>query len=426
MPAINTGANGLISLHFPDGSAESPGFGGEPALAGGQSFAGVFGNLLQSNGEPLPPELANQQPQEMASAPWQMPLSDSDDGMPGEATLAHSFSSALHPSSGEQSGTNGEAREDAEGSGASLFALVSSQIIRGHEPAGGKALNQLGTALDSPAARSADVTGMAAQPPLADNLLTEASEDQASGLTETDECILTEPSTDAEVLDAFVRKSSTHSEPVLASTASQTGSTVTSSALGIGLAAPTQAVASTTVDQYSIDSLTEPNPLERELEAARFKDAEERLEFGSDKSLWGQQLGSRILTMVAEDVQQARIHLDPPELGSLEIQLSLDKSDELRLQIQTQSPQVRDVLEAQAHRLRESLSEQGMALAEFDVRDMSQRGDHSGQGADDGREQDNANESENRQALSGDLAHEDALAAGHSQTAHQGLVSTFV
>jgi flagellar hook-length control protein FliK len=269
------------------------------------------------------------------------------------------------------------------------------------------------------------------QNPVASTLRSiDSLEGHGHDLTQTGEGILADVAGEGEMPDSLVRKSSLNSETGLASAPPQVGSASASAstALGFGLSAPTQSIMSPTAESgsYSIDSLHESDTLEKLLDSAKSSDAEELLEFGSDKSLWGQQLGSRIITMVAEDVQQAKIHLDPPELGSLEIQLSLDKSDELRLQIQTQSPQVREVLEAQAHRLRESLSGQGMALAEFDVSDLSQRENHSGQGTDDGRDQDRANESEDSQLSSADLVQEGALAGEHSHTAHQGLVSTFV
>lgn len=96
----------------------------------------------------------------------------------------------------------------------------------------------------------------------------------------------------------------------------------------------------------------------------------EKLEFGQDRQQWGAALGSRIMTMIADDIQQARIHLDPPELGSLEIKLQIQQ-DQATVHVQAQNAQVRDVLEAHAQRLRDALASQGIALSEFDV---SERG----------------------------------------------------
>lgn len=97
-----------------------------------------------------------------------------------------------------------------------------------------------------------------------------------------------------------------------------------------------------------------------------------RLQFGPDTQQWGGALASRIVTMVAEDIQQARIHLDPPELGSLEIKLQIH-NQQATVHVQAQHGQVRDVLEAHAQRLRESLAEQGIDLSDFDVSEQSQQ-----------------------------------------------------
>ncbi|WP_419811797.1 flagellar hook-length control protein FliK [Bacterioplanoides sp.] len=94
--------------------------------------------------------------------------------------------------------------------------------------------------------------------------------------------------------------------------------------------------------------------------------SKERLEFGRDKEKWAPALGSRIVTMVADNIQQAEIHLDPPELGSMEIKMQVNQ-EQTSIQVQVQSTQVRDVLEANAQRLRDALAEQGMELAGFDV-----------------------------------------------------------
>lgn len=114
----------------------------------------------------------------------------------------------------------------------------------------------------------------------------------------------------------------------------------------------------------------------------------ERLEFGQDRREWGGALGARILTMVAEDVQEARIQLDPPELGSLEVKVRVSQ-EQATIQVHAQNPQVREVLEASAHRLRDALSGQGLTLHGFDVSDQSSSSGSgfAGQGQGDGQGQ---------------------------------------
>ena len=115
--------------------------------------------------------------------------------------------------------------------------------------------------------------------------------------------------------------------------------------------------------------------------------ARERMEFGSDGNKWGAALGSRIVTMVAEGIQEARIQLDPPELGSMELKLQVHQ-DQTSVQVQVQNNQVRDVLEANAQRLRDALAQQGMTLSGFDVSTQSGSSQQqSGQPGSDGNDQ---------------------------------------
>jgi len=130
------------------------------------------------------------------------------------------------------------------------------------------------------------------------------------------------------------------------------------------------------VSDSSGDTLTDA-----ELQAQRLQVSKDKLEFGQDRREWGGALGARIMTMVAEDVQKARIQLDPPELGSLEIKLHISQ-DQASVQVQAQHAHVRDVLEANAHRLRDALASQGITLSGFDVSERGQGEGSSGQSGD--------------------------------------------
>lgn len=122
-------------------------------------------------------------------------------------------------------------------------------------------------------------------------------------------------------------------------------------------ASPTPALAATAAS--AVGNLPQPNPNE----AARLA---EKLEMGAGQHEFGAKLNSRILLMVADNIQQARIQLDPPELGSLEIKLHI-QHEQTSVQVHAANPQVRDVLEASAQRLRDALASQGLELRQFDV-----------------------------------------------------------
>lgn len=108
-----------------------------------------------------------------------------------------------------------------------------------------------------------------------------------------------------------------------------------------------------------------------QMQQDQMTEANERLVFGRQPERWGGVLGARIVSMVQQDVQRAEIHLDPPELGSLEVRVRVHQG-EASIQVATSHPQVRDVLESQAFRLREALAEDGMNLSHFDVGSQSQ------------------------------------------------------
>ena len=145
-----------------------------------------------------------------------------------------------------------------------------------------------------------------------------------------------------------------------------------------------------------------------------------RLPLDNDPEAWGQQLSSRILTMVGKDIQEARIHLDPPELGALEIRLSVDSQDQTKIQIHAQHPQVREALESQSQRLRDALAQQGLSLNEFNVSDQSQQqtGTRSGQQGNNPQTDNNSLNGSNDNDQTTDLD------TPRIQQ-HQGLLSTY-
>lgn len=136
------------------------------------------------------------------------------------------------------------------------------------------------------------------------------------------------------------------------------------------VSSPVLAQESALQEEIAGETLVEELNLE---EVETYEQMRERVQFGRDKSEWGPQLGSRIITMVSNEIQQAKIHLDPPELGSLEIKLQVNQ-DQVTAQVQVQNPQVKEVLEASANRLREALQSQGMELSGFDVGSDSSQG----------------------------------------------------
>ncbi len=96
---------------------------------------------------------------------------------------------------------------------------------------------------------------------------------------------------------------------------------------------------------------------------------------------WNEQISKRIAIMNSEGLQSARIQLDPPELGALEIKIKMT-SEQMNVGFTSNQPAVREALEAQAPRLREMMEQEGINLADVNVSDQGQQ-QAGGQSADE-------------------------------------------
>lgn len=89
-----------------------------------------------------------------------------------------------------------------------------------------------------------------------------------------------------------------------------------------------------------------------------------------------QVLRERVMLMLGNGIQRADIRLDPPDLGSMSIRLSI-QNDQAQVSFQVQNPQARDSIEQALPRLREMLEQQGLQLAGSDVSEQG-KGGHAG------------------------------------------------
>lgn len=85
---------------------------------------------------------------------------------------------------------------------------------------------------------------------------------------------------------------------------------------------------------------------------------------------WGKVLSSRVVWMAREGVQQAQLRLNPANLGPVEVKLHMN-NDQVNVSFVAQHAATRDALEQALPRLRESLQENGMNLADADVSDQT-------------------------------------------------------
>ena len=87
---------------------------------------------------------------------------------------------------------------------------------------------------------------------------------------------------------------------------------------------------------------------------------------------WAGEMAQKVSWVARDGGHTAHIRLDPPELGSLTVKVSVDSDSNTQISFVAATPQARDMLESQMGRLREMLAQQGMDLSRADV-DVSQQ-----------------------------------------------------
>jgi len=105
-------------------------------------------------------------------------------------------------------------------------------------------------------------------------------------------------------------------------------------------------------------------PLETQVRSLLQTPAELTLPVGEKG--WDRGLGDRILWMVGRSIQSASLHVTPPRLGPVEIQLSMHQ-DQASVNFITHNNGVKEALEAAIPRLREMFSDSNLQLVNVDV-----------------------------------------------------------
>jgi len=94
---------------------------------------------------------------------------------------------------------------------------------------------------------------------------------------------------------------------------------------------------------------------------------------------WSENFSDRVRWLISNQVQKAELTLNPRNLGSIEVSISLN-NDQTNIQIVAQNAQSKDAVEASLSRLREMLDESGVNLGNVDV---SQHSEHERASDDD-------------------------------------------
>ncbi|SFM39521.1 flagellar hook-length control protein FliK [Ectothiorhodospira mobilis] len=100
---------------------------------------------------------------------------------------------------------------------------------------------------------------------------------------------------------------------------------------------------------------------------------------------WNEAVGNRVLWMVNQNVQGAELKLNPPQLGPLEVRISME-GDRAHVQFVAHHPATREALDAAIPRLREMLAGNGVDLGNVDVSQRQAQGGETGTGGGGGRQ----------------------------------------
>lgn len=98
---------------------------------------------------------------------------------------------------------------------------------------------------------------------------------------------------------------------------------------------------------------------------------------------WAGELGQRLMMMVSSKLKSAEIHLNPKDLGPVEVRIRMHE-DKAHVVFTSQVAQTREALEQSVPRLREMLDQNGVGLGSVDVQDHGARHSHHQQEASDG------------------------------------------
>lgn len=103
---------------------------------------------------------------------------------------------------------------------------------------------------------------------------------------------------------------------------------------------------------------------------------------------WSQAMGDRIMWMVGKGVQAASIRINPPHMGPIQVQLSV-QNDQANVHMLVQHGAVKEALDAAMPRLREMLNESNLQLVNVDVshRESPDQSSQSAMFGQDQREQ---------------------------------------
>lgn len=108
------------------------------------------------------------------------------------------------------------------------------------------------------------------------------------------------------------------------------------------------------------------NPLVQQEDLAQGQKTEITIAQTVGSKIWQPSLGQRILWMANGDIKQASIHLDPPELGPLEVTLNME-NDKAKIVFSSSHILTKEALETAYPKLKEMLGSEGIDLVDYSI-----------------------------------------------------------
>lgn len=137
------------------------------------------------------------------------------------------------------------------------------------------------------------------------------------------------------------------------------------------------------------------------------------------KSGWNQAISQKVMYMVGASEQTARLSLNPPELGPLQVVIEVN-DEKANTTFISDNEEVRQALEDGMDHLREKMDEAGISLGEANVND--------GQRFNQPNQQEgfaNASKQPNGNQVASETVSEEAVVSTRVQSSNNGLVDTF-
>lgn len=179
----------------------------------------------------------------------------------------------------------------------------------------------------------------------------------------------TAESSPARGADAPVAATGLRAEPAAAPAAAPAGTPVGGAIDTTGLAAASDAFHATESPLPEGASRPEAaHPAFHAMAAAHAQPAEPRVPVAPPIALpmhdprWGAEVADRVQWIASQELEEARIHVTPPELGPIEVHIAIDEG-RATIHLAAHVESTRAALESHLHGLAESLSQSGLSLA---------------------------------------------------------------